>query len=75
MTVELYVCGDLALRQVTFTEQKEGCVVYRAEVPAQSSVRGEALVLKNGKTLTAYEVYMAAKIEARGFRILPDNRR
>jgi hypothetical protein len=71
MTVDLIVYGDVALRKVAFAPQGCNSVLYCAEVPAGSILQGDALITRNRRSLTAYDVYMAAKIGANGFRIVP----
>ncbi|MGN6135761.1 MAG: hypothetical protein ACTHOU_14830 [Aureliella sp.] len=74
MKVDIFVYGDLEQGKVAFLRQHEADLHYRAQVPDGSSLADNekfgSLLLPNGRRLCALEVFIYAKVDAEGFRIL-----
>jgi hypothetical protein len=71
MTLDVYVTGDIKFGKVAFVRRTERDVCYRIDVPPGAlCVVSARLVLGNGDSLSAFDVYVYAKAQLRGFRML-----
>jgi hypothetical protein len=72
MIVDLFVQGsEFKTAKVAFSRQSSYDVHCRAEVQNAASLDG-VLSMQDGRTLTAFDVYVFAKIRKPGFQFVTD---